>query len=87
MSTQTKKQDNQDIKELSFEEALTKLEEIIRELETGKAPLEKSINYYERGVALKEHCESKLKQAQKRIEKISLEDSGEITSQAAEDLT
>ncbi len=59
-----------DIKGLSFEKALAELEDIVRKLESGSAELEASIALYERGAALKAHCESKLKSAQEKIEKI-----------------
>jgi exodeoxyribonuclease VII small subunit len=59
-----------DIATLSFEAALAELERIVSELESGKAELERSIQVYERGAALKAHCEAKLKEAQLRVEKI-----------------
>lgn len=59
-----------DIAALSFEEALAELEKIVTELESGKAPLERSIEVYERGAALKAHCEKKLEAARLRVEKI-----------------
>ena len=59
-----------DIKTLSFEQALGELEKIVAELESGQAPLERSIEMYERGALLKAHCESRLKAAQLRVEKI-----------------
>lgn len=59
-----------DIAKLSFEDALAELERIVAELESGKAELERSIQAYERGAALKAHCEAKLKQAQLRVDKI-----------------
>ena len=62
--------DAEDIAQLSFEAALEELERIVAELESGKAELERSIQVYERGAALKAHCEAKLKQAQLRVEKI-----------------
>lgn len=65
---------------LSFEEALTELETIVKNLETGKAPLEDSIASYERGVALKKHCEKKLKEAQTKIEKIAINENGDVSS-------
>jgi exodeoxyribonuclease VII small subunit len=58
------------IETLSFEQALLELEKIVAELESGKAELERSIEVYERGAALKAHCEAKLKAAQLRVEKI-----------------
>lgn len=66
----------QPIEKLSFEEALGDLENIVRALESGKAPLEESIDQYERGIKLKLHCEKKLKEAQLKIEKITLSPDG-----------
>jgi exodeoxyribonuclease VII small subunit len=62
-----------DIGALSFEKALAELEEIVAKLEQGRVELEESIALYERGAALKAHCEAKLKSAQERIEKIVVE--------------
>ena len=59
-----------DIASLSFENALAELEQIVQKLESGQAALEDSIALYERGAALKAHCEKTLKQAQEKIEKI-----------------
>ena len=61
-----------DIAHLSFEDALAELERIVATLEKGQAPLEESIRLYERGEALKKHCETQLKSAESRIEKITL---------------
>ena len=55
---------------MSFEEALAELEKIVATLEKGQAALEDSIALYERGTALKAHCEGKLKAAQAKIERI-----------------
>ncbi len=63
---------NDDVKAMSFETALAELETIVARLEGGKAPLQESINIYERGEALKSHCEGLLKAAEARIEKITL---------------
>ncbi len=68
------------IETLSFEAALQELEKIVGDLETGKASLEDSIGAYERGVALKKHCESKLREAQAKIEKISVSPDGQIST-------
>jgi len=59
-----------DILKLSFEDALEELEGIVRELESGRGALDDAINAYARGAHLKKHCETKLKDAQTRIEKI-----------------
>ena len=68
-----------DIAQLPFEKALDELEQIVRRLERGEVPLEESIQIYERGEALKRHCESLLKRAEARIEKITLSPSGQPT--------
>ena len=61
----------QDTAELSFEAALQRLEEIVRTLERGEAPLDQSIELYQEGDRLKRHCEARLKAAQARIEQIA----------------
>ncbi len=72
-----------EIAALSFEEALEELKGIVAELESGQGKLEDSIAAYDRGAQLKKHCEMKLREAQARIEKISLGTDG---SPAAEPL-
>jgi len=57
---------------MSFEHALGELEKIVAQLERGDVPLEDSIRMYERGAALKSHCEAKLKDAQLKVEQIVL---------------
>ena len=69
-----------DIKNLNFEEALAALEDIVRNLESGKVSLEQSIEIYTRGTELKAHCENKLKDATARIEKITKSSDGALTS-------
>ena len=61
-----------EIEAMSFETALKELEAIVGKLESGQAPLAESIAIYERGEALKAHCEALLKAAEMRIEKITL---------------
>jgi exodeoxyribonuclease VII small subunit len=68
-----------DVKSMSFEQALSELEQIVAKLEGGKAPLAESISIYERGEALKTHCETLLKTAEARIEKITLSRDGKAT--------
>lgn len=58
--------------DLSFEDALARLESIVQRLESGQAPLEESIALYEEGARLKAHCEDRLKAAQLRVEKVVL---------------
>ncbi len=68
------------VESLSFESALTELETIVRDLETGKAALEDSISAYERGIALKKHCEGKLREAHAKIEKITIGPDGKVST-------
>ncbi len=64
------------VEEMSFEEALRGLEEIVTRLERGDVPLDESITLYERGDLLKKHCEARLNAAQMRIEAIRLSEDG-----------
>jgi exodeoxyribonuclease VII small subunit len=66
-----------DISSLSFEQALEQLELIVAELESGQTPLERSIEIYERGAALRAHCEARLASARLRVEKIVVGPQGE----------
>ncbi len=67
----------EDISGLSFEAALARLEEIVRTLEKGEAPLDQSIELYQEGEQLKRHCEARLRDAQARIEQIALGSDGQ----------
>ncbi len=68
-----------EIAALPFERALSELEDIVTKLERGSVPLEESITIYERGEALKKHCEALLRNAEMRIEKITLGADGQPT--------
>ena len=68
------------LEKLSFEAAMAELETIVKNLETGKTGLEESINAYERGIALKNHCEAKLREAQSRIDKIVVKPDGNVST-------
>ena len=68
--------------DLSFEEALSELEKIVRQLESGGADLKSSIDSYERGMTLKKLCEGKLKEAQTKIEKITLSADGKVATES-----
>lgn len=72
------------IKKLSFEDAMAKLEDIVNKLEAGKVKLDDAVNIYTTGNALKEHCENKLKEAKTKIEKISIKD-GNLSLEKFED--
>ena len=65
-----------EVKDLSFEQAVAELENIVARLERGDVALDQSIAIYERGEALKKHCEKLLSAAESRIEKIRLDREG-----------
>ena len=72
-----------DLSALTFEQALAELETIVSELESGQAPLERSIGIYERGAALKALCEKRLEEARLRVEKIVMQ-GGQASAEPAE---
>jgi len=74
-----KKPDGPDVKELSFEQAMQELEQIVERLERGDVELEESISIYERGEALKARCDALLKQAEAKVEKITVDSQGKPT--------
>jgi len=61
---------------LSFEDALAELEGIVRDLETGKGKLEQAVSAYERGAALRRHCEKLLAEAEQKVQAIVEGESG-----------
>jgi exodeoxyribonuclease VII small subunit len=67
---------NIDIAQLPFERAIEEHETIVKRLEEGKVPLEESVAIYERGEALKRRCEDLLRQAEVRVQKITLDAEG-----------
>jgi exodeoxyribonuclease VII small subunit len=69
-----------DLTNLNFEEAMRELESIVRDLETGKAKLDDAVRAYERGAALKAHCEAKLANAKAKIEQITIGPDGKIST-------
>ena len=73
-----------DIATMTFEAALAELEKIVGQLESGQAPLEQSIELYERGAALKAHCEKRLEAARLRVEKIVVGPNGPSGVEPAE---
>ena len=73
-----------EVSALSFEAALAELEEIVRQLEQGKSSLEDAIGAYERGAALKKHCEKKLGEARARVDKIKLSADGVAETESAD---
>ncbi|TVR79656.1 MAG: exodeoxyribonuclease VII small subunit [Rhodospirillales bacterium] len=74
----------QAVETLAFEDALAELEDIVRRLESGSAKLDEAIAAYERGAALKRHCETKLQEAEARVERIVLGADGKVTTSPAD---
>lgn len=68
-----------DIAAMTFEEAMKELEAVVGQLERGEVPLDRSIALYERGAALKAHCARLLRDAEERVEKITLGENGQPT--------
>ena len=69
-----------DFSQLSFEQALIALEEVVQQLESGSVPLDQSITLYERGEKLRKLCQARLDDAQARIEKIVTDANGVASS-------
>lgn len=65
------------VAEMSFEEAMAELEQVVGQLERGDVPLDQSIKLYERGAALKERCDAKLKEAEEKVAQITLNAEGQ----------
>ncbi|MEO0390055.1 MAG: exodeoxyribonuclease VII small subunit [Pseudomonadota bacterium] len=66
-----------DVNEMSFEQAMAELEQVLGKLERGDVALEESIALYERGALLKARCEAKLKEAEEKVHAITLNAAGE----------
>ncbi|MEO1919065.1 MAG: exodeoxyribonuclease VII small subunit [Paracoccaceae bacterium] len=64
------------VSDMSFEEAMGALEKVVGQLESGSVALEESISLYERGAELKAHCEAKLKSAEEKVAKITIDGNG-----------
>jgi exodeoxyribonuclease VII small subunit len=73
-----------DVAHLSFEDALAELEKIVRELEEGRGRLDDAIAAYERGSALKAHCEARLREAEAKVERITKAADGRIAAVPAD---
>ena len=61
----------EDVRRMGFEEAMKELERIVKDLESGQVKLDEAVKAYERGAALKRHCETKLAEARMKVEKIT----------------
>ncbi len=67
------------VDEMSFEDAMAELEKVVGQLESGDVPLEASISLYERGAALKAHCQKKLAEAEEKVAQITTDGEGNAT--------
>ncbi|WP_368185432.1 exodeoxyribonuclease VII small subunit [Aestuariibius sp. HNIBRBA575] len=65
------------VEEMSFEQAMAELEQVVGQLERGDVPLDDSIALYERGAKLKSRCEAKLKEAEEKVAKLTLDGNGQ----------
>ncbi|WP_299814645.1 exodeoxyribonuclease VII small subunit [uncultured Jannaschia sp.] len=68
-----------DVNTMSFEQAIAELERVVNQLDRGDVPLDESIKLYERGAALKARCDAKLKDAEEKVEQITLDAGGNPT--------
>lgn len=73
-----------DVQAMSFEDALGELEQIVRKLESGKGKLDEAIIAYERGATLKKYCETKLREAQEKVERITISTDGSVVTEPAD---
>ena len=71
---------SEDINTLSFEEAIAKLETIVRELESGRTKLDDAVSSYEKAVSLKKLCETKLQNAKLKIEQLTISSDESVSS-------
>lgn len=73
---------SEDISQMSFEQALKEFEAVVGRLDSGEVPLEEMIALYDRGAALKAHCDAKLRDAEEKIAKITTDAQGNPTGTA-----
>ncbi len=71
-----------DVKEMSFEQAIAALEKVVGQLERGDVALDESIALYERGAALRKRCQDKLKEAEEKVAKLTLDGDGNAVGTA-----
>jgi len=81
--TDKRTQTDEALSAMSFEQALSELEQIVQDLERGQLDLDAAIKAYERGTLLKAHCDGKLKEAQLRVDKITVGQDGKVKSEPA----
>lgn len=83
MTDKTTTENDEAIKAMSFEQALGELEQIVQDLERGQLDLDAAIKAYERGTLLRSHCDGKLKEAQLRVDKITVGQDGQVATEPA----
>lgn len=71
-----------DVKEMSFEQAIAELEKVVGQLERGDVALDESIALYERGAELRKRCQDKLKEAEEKVAKLTLDGDGNAVGTA-----
>jgi exodeoxyribonuclease VII small subunit len=72
--------------EMSFEDAMRELEQVVSDLERGDVALEESIKLYERGAELKKRCETKLKEAEEKVAAITIDSAGQLETKPVKGL-
>ena len=75
-----------DVKNMSFEEALKELETITNNFEDGDSTLENAVNLYERGIVLKKHCEKKLQEVKKKIAEVKINNEKSLIDKKSENI-
>ena len=81
-----REQSIQAIEKMSYEEALSALEDIVRQMEAGKVKLDEAIDFYERGMLLRRHCEQKLSAARLKIDQITASLNGQAVGFTSADM-
>ena len=74
------------VMEMSFEDAMRELEQVVSDLERGDVALEESIKLYERGAELKKRCETKLKEAEEKVAVITIDSAGQLETKPVKGL-
>lgn len=77
---------DKNVSDMSFEDAMAELDVVVNKLDRGEVALEESIDLYDRGAKLKAHCETKLKEAEEKVEKITARPNGAISTEKVEGL-
>lgn len=73
------------LQKITFEQAMSELDEIVRKLENGQIPLEEAVKTYEKGMELKKICEEELKNAEMKIEKLQIQNGTPVQTEALDE--